>query len=132
MLRALFAAATLALTLATAVAEAQPRQGGTLTITQGAEPAVLVSGVNTSTFIGTVSTKIHEGLLDYDFDMKPRPALAESWTVSPDGKTYTFKLRRGVTWHDGKPFTSADVKYSLEEIWTQLHPRGRTTFAKVP
>jgi peptide/nickel transport system substrate-binding protein len=131
MLRALSATGLLALTLAATTADAQPRQGGTLTITQGAEPAVLVSGVNTSTFIGTVSTKIHEGLLDYDFDMKPRPALAESWTVSPDGKTYTFKLRRGVTWHDGKPFTSADVKYSLEEIWKKQHPRGRTTFGKV-
>jgi peptide/nickel transport system substrate-binding protein len=112
-------------------AGAQPRAGGTLTIVQGAEPASLVSGVNTSTFIGTVSTKIHEGLLDYDFDFKPRPALAESWTVAPDGKTYTFKLRRGVTWHDGKPFTSADVKFSLEEIWKKLHPRGRVTFSKV-
>ena len=129
MLRAL-----LALVLACAwlaPVSAQPRQGGTLTITQGAEPAALVSGVNTSTFIGTVSTKIHEGLLDYDFDLKPRPALAESWTVSPDGKTYTFRLRRGVTWHDGKPLTAADVKYSLEEIWKKLHPRGRTTFGKV-
>jgi len=71
---------------------AQPRSGGTLTVVQGAEPAALVSGVNTSTFIGTVSTKIHEGLLDYDFDLKPRPVLAESWSVAPDGKTYTFKL----------------------------------------
>jgi len=133
MLRARFLQGLLALTLVavSAVADAQPRSGGTLVITQGAEPAALVSAVNTSTFIGTVSTKIHEGLLDYDFDLKPRPALAESWTVSPDGKTYTFKLRRGVTWHDGKPFTSADVKYSLEEIWKKLHPRGRTTFAKV-
>ena len=133
MLRARFLSNLLVLTLVavTAVAHAQPRPGGTLVITQGAEPAALVSGVNTSTFIGTVSTKMHEGLLDYDFDLKPRAALAESWTVSPDGKTYTFKLRRGVTWHDGKPFTSADVKYSLEEIWKKLHPRGRTTFAKV-
>src|SRR5205823_7999920 len=56
-------------------AAAQPRSGGTLTIVQGAEPAALVSGVNTSTFIGTVSTKIHEGLLDYDFNLKPRPSL---------------------------------------------------------
>ena len=112
-------------------AVAQPRSGGTLTIVQGAEPAALVSGVNTSTFIGTVSTKIHEGLLEYDFDLKPRPGLAESWSVAPDGKTYTFKLRRGVTWHDGKPFTSADVKFSLEEIWKKLHPRGRVTFGKV-
>jgi peptide/nickel transport system substrate-binding protein len=125
-------AAVLALVLPLAPrAIAQPRAGGTLTIVQGAEPAALVSAVNTSTFIGTVSTKIHEGLLDYDFDLKPRPALAESWIVSPDGKTYTFKLRRGVTWHDGKPFGAADVKFSLEEIWKKLHPRGRVTFSKV-
>ncbi len=96
-LRHLAVLATLLTLLAGAArpAAAQPRAGGTLTIVQGAEPATLVSGVNTSTFIGTVSTKIHEGLLDYDFDFKPRPALAESWTVAPDGKTYTFKLRRG-------------------------------------
>jgi len=49
---------------------AQPRSGGTLTVVQGAEPAALVSGVNTSTFIGTVSTKIHEGLLDYELATK--------------------------------------------------------------
>src|SRR5262249_36301493 len=117
------------LTLAPSPTAAQPRAGGTLTIVQGAEPAALVSAGHPSTFIGTVSTKIHEGLLDYDFDLRPRPVLAESWTASADGKTYTFKLRRGVTWHDGKPFTSADVKFSLEEIWKKLHPRGRVTFA---
>ena len=63
--------------------------------------------------------------------MNPKPALAASWKISPDGKTYTFNLRRGVTWHDGKPFTSADVKFSAEEAWKKLHPRGKATFAKV-
>lgn len=128
---ALFAAFVTLIAGAAVPAVAQPRAGGTLTVVQGAEPAALVSAVNTSTFIATVSTKIHEGLLDYDFDFKPRGVLAESWTIAPDGKTYTFKLRRGVTWHDGKPFTSADVKFSLEEIWKKLHPRGRVTFSKV-
>ena len=37
------------------------------------------------------------------------PDLAESWTISPDGLTYTFKLRPGVTWQDGQPFTAKDV-----------------------
>lgn len=44
------------------------------------------------------------------------PELAESWTVSPDGRTYTFTLRRGVTWHDGTPFTAADVQWTLDAI----------------
>ena len=97
---------------------------------QGAEPAALVSAVNTSTFIGTVSTKIHEGLST----TTSRSSRARRWPNldgRADGKTYTFKLRRGVTWHDGKPFTSADVKFSLEEIWKKLHPRGRMTYANV-
>jgi len=44
------------------------------------------------------------------------PDLAESWQVSSDGKTYTFNLRRGVKFHDGRPFTSKDVKYSLDKL----------------
>jgi peptide/nickel transport system substrate-binding protein len=45
------------------------------------------------------------------------PALAESWTVSPDNKTFTLKLRDGVTWSDGVPFTSADVLFSFQAIY---------------
>lgn len=59
------------------------------------------------------------------------PGLAESWTVSADRLTYTFKLRRGVTWHDGKPFTSEDVKFSIEKVVTPLHSRGKTYFGNV-
>ena len=42
--------------------------------------------------------------------------LAERWTVSPDGKTYTFHLRKNVKWHDGQPFSSADVKTSFDRV----------------
>ena len=45
------------------------------------------------------------------------PALVESWTISPDNKTYTLKLRDGLTWSDGVPFTSADVVFSFQAIY---------------
>ena len=54
--------------------------------------------------------------------------MATAWTISPDGLTYTFTLRQGVKWHDGEPFTSADVAASLA-ILKKMHPRGRSTFA---
>jgi peptide/nickel transport system substrate-binding protein len=54
-------------------------------------------------------------LVSLDFDMNTiRPGLATSWTVSPDGKTYTFKLRNDVTFCDGKKMTAADVVYSIK------------------
>lgn len=46
--------------------------------------------------------------------MEPRPHLAESWTISPDGKTYTFRLRRGVRFHSGREMTAEDVVWSME------------------
>src|SRR5205823_5531658 len=75
--------------------------------------------------------KVYEGLLEYDFSLKPLPGLAESWTVSPDGKTITFRLQKGVKFSDGKPFTSGDVKFSVLEILRKLHPRGAITFRDV-
>jgi peptide/nickel transport system substrate-binding protein len=57
---------------------------------------------------------IFENLLQFDANGVARPRLAESWTSSADGMVHTFKLRSGVTFHDGVPMTSADVKFSLE------------------
>ena len=48
--------------------------------------------------------------------------------MSADGKTVTFKLRKGVQFHDGKPFTSADVQYSILEVLKKEHPRGINKF----
>lgn len=124
------AALTAAFASAPGVADAQA-SGGVLRMVVFPEPPVLVSAANSSTFPGIVSTKIHEGLVRYDESMKPLPALATSWDFAPDGKKVTFKLRPGVTWHDSKPFTSADVKFSLEKVWKELHPRGRTVYGSV-
>ena len=92
------------------------------------EPPTLSSINNSATPL--TSGKIFDGLVTYDFDLNPKPQLATSWTVSPDGLKYTFKLREGVTWHDGKPFTSADAAFSILRL-KQGHPRGRGTFANV-
>ena len=61
-----------------------------------------------------VHYNILEGLTKINADGKVTPLLAESWNMEPDGKTYTFKLRRGVKFSDGEAFDSSDVKFSFE------------------
>ncbi|WP_214316816.1 ABC transporter substrate-binding protein [Nonomuraea sediminis] len=61
---------------------------------------------------------VYEGLVKLDQDGKIQPLLAEKWEVSPDRKTYTFSLRKGVTFSDGKPFTADDVIFSLNRVKT--------------
>ena len=112
------------------IVRAAPSRGGTLNFMQNNEPQTLVALTTVATPALTVSAKVTEGLLAYDYDIKPRAQLATEWSISPDGKTYTFKLRPNVKWHDGKDFTSADVAYSIQLLKT-IHPRGRNTYANV-
>src|SRR2546421_11579150 len=111
-------------------ASAQKR-GGTLVMLVQPEPPTLASYISTSGAIGQVATKVYEGLLEYDFNLKPTPGLAQSWKVSPDGKTLPFTLQKGVPFHDGHPFTSADVKFSVLEVLKKVHPRGAATFREL-
>ena len=53
------------------------------------------------------------------------PGLAESWTIAPDGLQYTFKLRKGVKFHDGTPFNAAAVKFSIERQINPEHPANK-------
>jgi peptide/nickel transport system substrate-binding protein len=114
----------------TALAE-EPQRGGLLTAIHWPEPPLLNSGLNAGFSTAFVSTKIFEGLIEYDRNGRATPQLAESWSVSPDGLSVTFKLRSGVKWHDGKDFTSDDVKFSVEEVWKKYHSRGRLIYANV-
>ena len=109
---------------------APPEHNGTLTLLSTSEPTALVTVGNVATPILSVSAKVTEGLLKYDYDVNPQPQLASKWAISPDGLTYTFNLRQGVKWHDGRDFTSADVAFSIE-LLKKIHPRGRNTFANV-
>jgi peptide/nickel transport system substrate-binding protein len=107
------------------------KRGGTLVQITQPEPPSLGSYISTANPVGQVASKIYDGLLEYSFNLTPLPSLAESWTVSEDGKTVTFKLRSGVRFHDGKPFTSADVQFTFMEVLKKVHPRGINTFAEV-
>lgn len=116
---------------ASASAADAPKQGGTLTTIVQPEPVTLTPAANTAQPTQYVAANIFDGLVYYDLDLKPQPSLARSWTVAPDGLTITFNLRKGVKWHDGKPFSSADVKWSLENVWKTIHPRNRAIFENV-
>ncbi|MHB8084729.1 MAG: peptide ABC transporter substrate-binding protein [Dehalococcoidia bacterium] len=57
---------------------------------------------------------IFSGLVKFDSELKPVGDIADNWSISADGKTYTFYLRKDVKFHDGRPLTAQDIKYSLE------------------
>jgi peptide/nickel transport system substrate-binding protein len=59
---------------------------------------------------------VYDKLIEYDTKLQEEPGLAETWAYSDDGLDITYNLRSGVTWHDGEPFTSADVKYTFDTI----------------
>ena len=101
------------------------RYGGTLVVASG-DPGLLNPALTPSGTTHPVTGQIFNGLVRLDRQFKPQPDLAERWEVSDDGKTYTFHLARGVRWHDGRPFTSADVEFSFEQVLVKLHPRTRT------
>lgn len=108
----------------------EPQRGGVLTAVHWPEPTVLNSAINSGFAAAFISTKIFEGLVEYDRSGNPVPQLAESWSVSPDGLAVTFHLRPHVKWHDGVDFTSDDVKFSIE-VWKRYHSRGRLIYANV-
>jgi ABC-type transport system substrate-binding protein len=71
---------------------------------------------STSTITYQVLSLVYQGLVDFDRELKIKPVLAESWTTSADGRTWTFKLRKGVKFHNGRALTAGDVKFSLDRI----------------
>ena len=105
---------------ASALAQETPRKGGVFNVHYATEQRQLNPTLQASTGVYIIGGKIQEPLVDLDAAGKPVGVLAESWEASPDGKTITFKLRKGVTWHDGKPFTSADVAFTAMKMWKKI------------
>jgi peptide/nickel transport system substrate-binding protein len=87
---------------------------------KGLDP--IQSGVNE---VQAVSVNIYSKLVRFDSDLRIAPDLADSWDVQNGGRDYVFKLAKNVTWHDGQPFSSADVKFSLEYARQSGHTKSR-------
>jgi len=119
------AATTTALTLvlAAGAAEAQyapitegAQQGGSLAVGSLVEPPALNPYHQGADARIQVSVLMYQGLMYEHPSGTAQPLLAESYEISDDGLTYTFKLREGVTFHNGEPMTAADVKYSYDYV----------------
>ncbi len=104
-----------------AAAEPSPKRGGTLEFAVLVEPNDYDCHANISFAVLHPVAPHYSTLLKFDPPNYPQVVgdLAESWNVSPDRRTYTFKLRPNVLFHDGSKLTSADVKASYERI---VHP----------
>ena len=99
-------------------ASSGPVEGDWLIYHLGAEPGTLNPITATDAYEGIVNGgNVYETLIKRDNDtLELKPLLAESWTISEDKLTYTFKIKKGVKWHDGVPFTTADVVFSYKTI----------------
>jgi peptide/nickel transport system substrate-binding protein len=91
-----------------------PPQGGTVVLMGHQEVASLSPQDDGPDVHHVMIMNIHNALLELNYKNELEPVLAESYEVSEDGLTYTFKLHQGVKFHDGADFTSKDVKYTLD------------------
>lgn len=94
-----------------------------LVVGQIAEPKSLDPHAVTAVNDFRILVNLYDGLVRYkDGTLEVEPSLAESWTISDDGKSYTFKLRSGVTFHDGSPFNAEAVKFNFDRMLKEDHP----------
>src|SRR5918912_2909755 len=106
-----------------------PRAGGSLVSAQTTEATGLDPQLVPALSRSRRSPMMYNQLVRFDPDMTPRPELAESWQLSPDSLTWTFKLREGVKFHDGQELTSADVKFTFDRLFEKSP--GKSDFIAV-
>ncbi len=126
------AAAVLSLLAVSQVAlAAEPKQGGILRIYHRDSPGSASIHEGATYSVNIPFMPVFNNLVMYKQDVAQNsmdsivPDLAESWAWSGDSKTLTFKLRQGVKWHDGKPFTSADVKCTFDMLMGKSQQKFR-------
>lgn len=118
-----FIALVLTLGLIQTSLAATPKKGSTFFYNLGQGPTTLNPLSSTDLYATMVQQQIVESLLERDLEtFEWKPALAKEWEVSKDGMEYTFTLRDGVKWHDGKPLTVEDVKFTFDAI---VHPENK-------
>jgi peptide/nickel transport system substrate-binding protein len=121
----LFAVAAAAVSIS--AADAQPVNKSRVTLAMVLEPTGLDPTIAPAAAIGEiVHYNVLEGLAKVNVDGSVTPLLAESWTMDPDGKSYTFRLKKGVKFSDGEAFDASDVKFSFERAKAE----GSTNKAK--
>jgi peptide/nickel transport system substrate-binding protein len=119
------------LTTSTATLAGEPKQGGILRIYHRDSPGSASIHEGASYSFNVPFMPIMSNLVLFDQHKAQNsvdtivPELAESWAWSPDGKVLTFKLRKDVKWHDGKPFTSADVKCTFDMLMGKSQQKFR-------
>lgn len=118
--------------LGCAVQAGSPKRGGTLTFGMTRDILTLDPHKNTALASRQVYGNIFEGLTEVTQSLEVKPRLATSWDISKDGLTYTFYLRKGVKFHNGREMTADDVVYSLKRIWDPATgSSGRNLHTKV-
>lgn len=118
-----------ALIAATAALGPAPARAQKVTAVMSSGLRALDPIVSTAVVTSVHALMIYDMLLAQDASGKIQPQMA-SWTVSPDGKAYTFVLREGLKWHDGAPVTSADCIASIRR-WAEVDTMGQTLMAMV-
>lgn len=106
-------------------AGAKPRAGGTAVYALAAEPDTLDPANALTGPAEAVGRLLFDTLVQLGPDGEPRPGLAERWDISPDGLSYTFVLRRDVSFHDGTRLDAAAARYSLQRLLGDERPRAR-------
>ncbi len=116
MKRALLALLALSLAVSLVSAAPAPRRGGTLRAGLDSDPPNLDAHQSTAAVDRQVFQNLYDKLVDINENSEIIPMLATSWTITDNGRTYTFKLRPGVVFHDGTPFNAEAVKFNFERM----------------
>ena len=101
------------------IVSSEPLEGGRF-VRLFVDPPTLDPHLTTDATSAQIIVEVFGGLVTIDKELNVVPDLAESWDISQDGTVYTFRLRPDATFHDGKPVTSEDVRWSLERVTSPL------------